>query len=417
MSAYQDHPYTAARRNVLLAGREKEESFLKLEEILAADYEVFFVSFDELIETLEKRSFDVMILDLRQTQGKKLLKKLKEDRRFAGLPVLLLSDDARMEERYHYLGADDMILLPLFSHGILLGKVKRALLKADGQYVKETGLTYEKDNGEKRFIDRLLKDFDAALEKEEFEVYYQPKFNIKEKDPVLTSAEALVRWKHSSLGMISPGIFIPLFEEHDLISRLDAYVWKKAAMQIAAWKKEKKISVPVSINVSRKDLLKEGMVAYLDELVKKTGIFYDELLLEITESAYMEDPERIIEKIDALRDLGFLIEMDDFGTGYSSLSMVSRLPIDALKIDMCFIKDAFKEKKDTGMIGIILQIAKYLNVLSIAEGVEDQLQMDDLKKLGCDIVQGYYFSKPVPAKEFERFLEEKLELLQETEAK
>ena len=390
---------------------------MKLEEILAADYEVFFVIFDELIETLEKRSFDVMILDLRQTQGKKLLKKLKEDRRFAGLPVLLLSDDARMEERYHYLGADDMILLPLFSHGILLGKVKRALLKADGQYVKETGLTYEKDNGEKRFIDRLLKDFDAALEKEEFEVYYQPKFNIKEKDPVLTSAEALVRWKHSSLGMISPGIFIPLFEEHDLISRLDAYVWKKAAMQIAAWKKEKKISVPVSVNVSRKDLLKEGMVAYLDELVKKTGIFYDELLLEITESAYMEDPEKIIEKIDALRDLGFLIEMDDFGTGYSSLSMVSRLPIDALKIDMCFIKDAFKEKKDTGMIGIILQIAKYLNVLSIAEGVEDQLQMDDLKKLGCDIVQGYYFSKPVPAKEFERFLEEKLELLQETEAK
>lgn len=417
MSAYQDHPYTVARRNVLLAGREKEESFLKLEEILAADYEVFFVIFDELIETLGKRSFDVMILDLRQTQGKKLLKKLKEDRRFAGLPVLLLSDDARMEERYHYLGADDMILLPLFSHGILLGKVKRALLKADGQYVKETGLTYEKDNGEKRFIDRLLKDFDAALEKEEFEVYYQPKFNIKEKDPVLTSAEALVRWKHSSLGMISPGIFIPLFEEHDLISRLDAYVWRKAAMQIAAWKKEKKISVPVSVNVSRKDLLKEGMVAYLDELVKKTGIFYDELLLEITESAYMEDPEKIIEKIDALRDLGFLIEMDDFGTGYSSLSMVSRLPIDALKIDMCFIKDAFKEKKDTGMIGIILQIAKYLNVLSIAEGVEDQLQMDDLKKLGCDIVQGYYFSKPVPAKEFERFLEEKLELLQETEAK
>ncbi|MBR6234186.1 MAG: EAL domain-containing protein [Erysipelotrichaceae bacterium] len=417
MSAFQDHPYTAARRNVLLAGREKEESFLKLEEILAADYEVFFVSFDELIETLEKRSFDVMILDLRQTQGKKLLKKLKEDRRFAGLPVLLLSDDARMEERYHYLGADDMILLPLFSHGILLGKVKRALLKADGQYVKETGLTYEKDNGEKRFIDRLLKDFDAALEKEEFEVYYQPKFNIKEKDPVLTSAEALVRWKHSSLGMISPGIFIPLFEEHDLISRLDAYVWRKAAMQIAAWKKEKKISIPVSVNVSRKDLLKEGMVAYLDELVKKTGIFYDELLLEITESAYMEDPERIIEKIDALRDLGFLIEMDDFGTGYSSLLMVSRLPIDALKIDMCFIKDAFKEKKDTGMIGIILQIAKYLNVLSIAEGVEDQLQMDDLKKLGCDIVQGYYFSKPVLAKEFERFLEEKLELLQETEAK
>lgn len=417
MSAFQDHPYTAARRNVLLAGREKEESFLKLEEILAADYEVFFVSFDELIETLEKRSFDVMILDLRQTQGKKLLKKLKEDRRFAGLPVLLLSDDARMEERYHYLGADDMILLPLFSHGILLGKVKRALLKADGQYAKETGLTYEKDNGEKRFIDRLLKDFDAALEKEEFEVYYQPKFNIKEKDPVLTSAEALVRWKHSSLGMISPGIFIPLFEEHDLISRLDAYVWRKAAMQIAAWKKEKKISIPVSVNVSRKDLLKEGMVAYLDELVKKTGIFYDELLLEITESAYMEDPERIIEKIDALRDLGFLIEMDDFGTGYSSLLMVSRLPIDALKIDMCFIKDAFKEKKDTGMIGIILQIAKYLNVLSIAEGVEDRLQMDDLKKLGCDIVQGYYFSKPVPAKEFERFLEEKLELLQETEAK
>lgn len=400
-----------------MAGREKEEVFHQLEEILAADYEVFFIFSDTLLQTLKKEKCDVLILDLRRTEGKRILNQIKEDHSLSGLPVLLLSDDARMEERYHYLGADDMILLPLVSKGVLLAKVKRALLKADGQYVKEAVSSYEKDRGEKRFADRLLKDFDAALANGEFEVYYQPKFNIKEEKPILTSAEALVRWKHSRLGMVSPGIFIPLLEDHDLISKLDAYVWKKAAYQIAEWKKEMKIAVPISVNVSRKDLLKDGMTDYLKELIEEARISYDELMLEITESAYMEDPEKIVRRVDELRDLGFMIEMDDFGTGYSSLSMVSRLPIDALKIDMCFIRDAFREKKDTGMIGIILQIARYLHVLSVAEGVEDQLQMDHLKEMGCDIVQGYYFSKPVPAKEFGRFLEEKLELLRVREAK
>ena len=112
-----------------------------------------------------------------------------------------------------------------------------------------------------------------------------------------------------------------------------------------------------------------------------------------------------------LRDCGFLIEMDDFGTGYSSLAMVSKLPIDALKIDMRFIREAFKGKTDTRMIEIIIEIASYLKVLTVAEGVEDDKQLSHLKRVGCDIVQGYYFSKPVPAREFNRFLEEKLELM------
>jgi EAL domain-containing protein (putative c-di-GMP-specific phosphodiesterase class I) len=156
----------------------------------------------------------------------------------------------------------------------------------------------------------------------------------------------------------------------------------------------------------------------LRSLIEEAGLSAEELLLEITESAYTEEADQIIERVKELRKMGFLIEMDDFGTGYSSLSMVNRLNIDALKIDMCFIKDAFREKKkDTGMIAIILQIAKYLGVLSIAEGVEDLEQMEQLKALGCDIVQGYCFSRPVSAKDFESFLLRKMMLLEASERK
>ena len=232
----------------------------------------------------------------------------------------------------------------------------------------------------------------------------------------MSSAEALLRWHHHAYGMISPSVFIPLLEESRLIRKVDAYVWQKAARQISEWKRKKKITVPVSVNVSRVDMPDEKMVVYLEELIEDCDISSEELLLEITESAYMEDPSLIIERVKQLRKKGFLIEMDDFGTGYSSLSMVSRLPIDALKIDMGFLQEAFKGKKDTRMIAIIIDIARYLGVLTIAEGVENEDQYLCLKKLGCDIVQGYYFSKAVEPKDFERFLEDKLQIMSDEKA-
>ena len=254
------------------------------------------------------------------------------------------------------------------------------------------------------FEEHLLESFHDALKSRQFEVYYQPKFDIRQVEPVLTSAEALVRWKNPELGMISPNVFIPLFERNGLIQELDHYVWREVAAQLREWKSRLGFAVPVSVNVSRIDMYDEDFVENLKALMSDYGLTSDEFPLEITESAYTEDSDQIIETVSQLREAGFRIEMDDFGSGYSSLNMISALPIDALKLDMQFIRNAFKGRKDTRMLEVVIGIADSLMVPSIAEGVETAEQMFTLKAMGCGVVQGYYFSRPVPAIEFEAFL-------------
>ena len=254
------------------------------------------------------------------------------------------------------------------------------------------------------YAERLLDDFQEALTQKQFTVFFQPKYDIRPEAPVLSGAEALVRWKHPELGMISPGVFIPLFENNGLIRDLDNYVWREAAAQIRRWKDTLGHAVPVSVNVSRIDMLDPELTETLRNLVKENRLEYGDLHLEITESAYTQDAEHIIQIVSGLRELGFKIEMDDFGSGYSSLNMISTLPIDALKLDMLFIRTAFSENGNIRMLEISLDISRCLSVPMIAEGVETEEQMLTLKRMGCDIVQGYYFSKPVPAEEFERFL-------------
>ena len=251
---------------------------------------------------------------------------------------------------------------------------------------------------------QLIEEFPRAIRDKQFEVYYQPKFDVRSDTPSLNSAEALIRWRHPKLGMVSPGMFIPLFENNGLIYRLDSYVWAEAAAQIRQWKERLGISLPVSVNVSRIDLFEPKMIDLLLEITEQNGLSHGELLLEITESAYTEDSEQIVEKVTRLRKLGFCIEMDDFGSGYSSLNMLSTLPIDALKLDMQFIRNAFKERKDTRLLEVMMQLAESFDVPTIAEGVETAEQVFTLKTMGCDIIQGYYFSRPLPAAEFEAFL-------------
>ena len=262
---------------------------------------------------------------------------------------------------------------------------------------------YQKD----LFNEQLIAEFGKALEEGQFEVYYQPKYDITKEEPILSSAEALIRWKHPSYGLISPASFIPLFETNGLIYELDNFVWKSAARQIAEWKKRFGISVPVSVNVSRVDMHDPNLERVLCSIVENNHISTKELLLEITESAYTRNSAQIIDTVKTLREKGFKVEMDDFGTGYSSLNMISKLPIDVLKVAKEFIDDAFESGRDTGMLEIMLDIADYLKVPVIAEGVETREQMLTLKELGCDVIQGYYFSKPVPALEFEKFISEK----------
>ena len=257
------------------------------------------------------------------------------------------------------------------------------------------------------YAEQLVEEFPKALAEKQFQVYFQPKYDIRGDKPVLSSAEALVRWSHPTLGMISPGKFIPLFEEDGLIAQLDEFVWRRAAEIIADWKKRLGISVPVSVNLSRAEMYDPGLIDTMERITGDNGITPKDLYLEITESAYVSDSDSIVERVKTLREHGFFIEMDDFGSGYSSLNMISELPIDALKLDMVFIRSAFDKHNDTRMISIVIDIADYLGVPVIAEGVETEEQYHALKKLGCTIIQGYYFSKPVPAAEFEKFLLEK----------
>ena len=277
-------------------------------------------------------------------------------------------------------------------------------------HVKAVGIYDDEMHKADLFKEHLLEDFRTSLKDGCFKVFFQPKFDIRPEQPLLSGAEALVRWNHPELGMISPGMFIPLLEDNGLILELDEYVWRETAAQIRRWKDRFGFSIPVSVNVSRIDMLTPNLKSIFTDILDSQGLSAQDLMLEITESAYTGDSDQVILMARELRGvgMGFRIEMDDFGTGYSSLGMLSHLPIDVLKLDMSFVRSAFGEKRDVRMIELIIDIADYLNVPVVAEGVETQEQYLALKELGCELVQGYYFSRPVPPDQFDRFLEERV---------
>ena len=286
----------------------------------------------------------------------------------------------------------------------------RAKMAADAvreNLAKPIGYYDHKMHEDEMLSEQLVDDFREAIREKQFAVYYQPKFDVRGDTPTLCSAEALVRWKHPTLGMVSPGRFIPLFEKNGLIGALDRYVWRETAAKIRDWKDRFGVSVPVSVNVSRVDFYDPELTERLIALVKENRLTCDDLLLEVTESAYTDNAEQIVEKVKDLRRVGFKIEMDDFGSGYSSLNMLSSMPVDALKLDMLFIRNAFIEKKGAQLLEVMIRLARSFELKTVAEGVETEEQMKTLKQMGCDVIQGYYFSRPLPADEFERFITEK----------
>ena len=272
---------------------------------------------------------------------------------------------------------------------------------ARGDYKGQLVVFDEKVREQEGFERRLLNDLRRAVETPEFEVYYQPKFDIQLEPPVLKSAEALVRWRHPELGMIPPGSFIPLLERSGQIGEVDRIVWVQAAKQVADWKEKYGTTVPVSVNLSRVDVLDPMLENTLDALLKENGLACGDLKLEVTESACAENTYQVIDVIERLRRKGYEIEMDDFGSGYSSLNMLSAMPIDVLKMDRAFVSNMEYEEKDLQLVQLILGIGRNLKIPVIAEGVETEAQLRLLKQLGCALVQGYYFSKPLPAAEFE----------------
>ena len=248
---------------------------------------------------------------------------------------------------------------------------------------------------------RLENDMRRALDKREFVVYYQPKYDIQQETPRLISVEALVRWDHPEYGLLSPGEFVHLFEKNGRIGEIDKFVWEETARQISEWKKKYGVTLPASVNLSRVDVFDSELSRALDALIELYGLKSSDLKLEVTESACTENPLLVINVIERLRAKGYQIEMDDFGSGYSSLHMLSNMPVDVLKMDREFVSNIEYSKKDVRLVDLILGISNELEIPVIAEGVETKEQLDILKEMGCEYVQGFYFSKPLPADEFE----------------
>lgn len=253
--------------------------------------------------------------------------------------------------------------------------------------------------------EELIAAFPEALKEEQFQLYFQPKYEIQGEKPRLTSAEVLIRWISPKFGFVSPGEFISLFEENGLICQLDAYIIQKAAEHMKRWKKVYGEYVPLSINLSRVNLYRPNLVEEIIGYISSNGVPREKCYIEITESAFVEDAKAVIPVIDKIRQSGFKIEIDDFGSGYSSFGALADLPFDVLKIDMQFIRAMEKNPKVKDIVKMIINLAKTLNATVVSEGVETKQQYDFLQENGCDIIQGYYLSKPLPLKEFEELIQ------------
>lgn len=242
-----------------------------------------------------------------------------------------------------------------------------------------------------------------AINNREFQVYYQPKMETETFR--LIGAEALVRWQKPDGKFVYPDEFIPLIERSGQVVDVDYYVYREVFRFLAQRIAEGKKVVPISLNVSRVHLNKMHILEYVKELFEEFQIPRELVEFELTESIYLDNTEKALQLVDGLHAMGTKVSMDDFGSGYSSLNLLSRLPIDIIKMDRVFLKDKDLHESDKIIISCVVDMARKLKITSLCEGVETQEQSEYLKKVGCQILQGYYFSKPIPEEEFVRFLE------------
>lgn len=245
---------------------------------------------------------------------------------------------------------------------------------------------------------RIIGEFERAIENNEFVMFLQPQVDYKGN---AYGAEALVRWQHPERGLLSPAVFIDVLEKAGLIYKLDRYMWEKAAQKLGEWKKKGYTQYHISVNISTKDFYLVDVYETFTGLVEQYDISPEKLKLEITETALMSDFEKNMEIIRRLQSYGFKIEIDDFGSGYSSLNMLKDISADVLKIDMGFLRASENELKGRDILESIISLAQKLGMEVITEGVEKESQVHMLKDMGCNMFQGYFFSKPIYVQEFE----------------
>ena len=253
--------------------------------------------------------------------------------------------------------------------------------------------------GEKRtYLKMLEQEMNAALEKQEFKVYFQPKFDLKTEK--LAGAEALVRWEHPKRGQVSPGVFIPLFERNGFIKKMDFYVLREICGLIKKWQSEEKEMLPISINFSRVYLEEESIADEIEAVLENYSVAHDAIEIEITESAALQQNGVFIKTCQRLSQKGFTIAIDDFGAGYSCLNVLKDLSIQVLKLDKEFFSATAEEEKQGIIIESIVEMAHELKMIVVAEGIETLEQLQFLKQIQCDIGQGYLLAKPMPVEEY-----------------
>ncbi len=249
----------------------------------------------------------------------------------------------------------------------------------------------------------LTSNMHDALKTGEFVLYFQAQYDANTQQ--MTGCESLCRWIRKN-AVVSPGLFIPLFEKNGFIRELDKYVWERAFFTVEKWLREGKKIVPVSVNISRKSLVDDSIIHTITLLKSKYSVPTQYIHFEVTESAYATNQEELIARVNKIRDLGFKIAMDDFGSGYSSFNSLKDIPIDILKLDMGFLRKNSNAERGRLIIKSVIDLAHSLGLTTVAEGVETEEQADYLREFGCDIIQGYLYAKPLPEDEYEKKFEQ-----------
>ena len=264
---------------------------------------------------------------------------------------------------------------------------------------------------DEKWIDLVTEHQKEAIEKEEFKVYYQPKYDPRTNEQL--GAEALIRWVSDEMGFVPPGKFIPIFENSGFITEIDHYMLSHVARDQKKWLDEGRKCVPVSVNVSRAHFAEINLADQIRSIVDEAGAPHELIEIELTESAFFDDKKLMLYTINKLKKYGFLVSMDDFGSGYSSLNSLKDMPLNILKLDAGFFRGENDNERAEIVVSEILHLAKKLNMTTVAEGVDEQHQVDFLAAEGCNMIQGYYYSKPMPKEEYEAKMGQPAQIVRE----
>ncbi|MDO4404277.1 MAG: EAL domain-containing protein [Atopobiaceae bacterium] len=266
---------------------------------------------------------------------------------------------------------------------------------------------YDDDTHQRQLMEQAIREnMKTALEEFQFSVFYQPKYDVRAEKT--GGAEALVRWFHPTLGSISPGLFISVFERNGFITELDMFVWEEACREVKRCIELGLPVLPISVNASRLDFDVPDLPDRLVELADKHGVDHSLLHVELTETAYIDNPEAVTRTLYRLREMGFSTELDDFGAGYSSLVSLNTLPLDVMKLDMSMVQQATR-LNDFRIVESTIRLAQTLGLKTVIEGVETADEAERVRAIGCDYIQGYYYSRPLSRDDFEQYLKREQE--------